>query len=120
MRLGIHAWGQSGRSFSTKSLSSEYVFGDCAANLTWTGLHSEGEEPFVVYDLIQSTVALDNSPAIEMPWINLATTVKSGAAIPMANITCPIAIAGEYYRNCDRDGVAHGIQSGRFSRSSIA
>jgi hypothetical protein len=96
MRLGIDAWSQSSRSFSTKSLSSEYVFGDCVANLTWTRLHSEGEEPFVVYDLMQSTVTLDNSQAIEMPWINLATTGKSGAAMPIANITCPIAIAGEY------------------------
>ena len=40
--------------------------------------------------------------------------MKSSAAMPIANITCPIAIAGEYYRNCDRDGVGMALNQAGF------
>ena len=119
MRLGINAWSQSGRSFSTKSLSSEYVFG-IVGEFDEDASTLRERSPFAVYDLIAIDSGIGQFTSNRNAWINLTTTVKSGAAIPMANITCPIAIVGEYYRNCDRDGVAHGIQSGRFSRSSIA
>jgi hypothetical protein len=42
------------------------------------------------------------------PWINLPATVKSAAAMRIANIACPLAIAGEYWGDCD--GVADGIE----------
>jgi hypothetical protein len=66
------------------------------AKLTSAHLHPEGEEPFVIYNLMAIDGGIGQLISNLDPWINLAATVKSAAAMPIANIACPIAIAGEY------------------------